>query len=93
MIKQLEEGFSDYFKDLQDPRSTRNKLYSMSEILLVTLGAAICGAEGWEDVEIFGKAKIEFLKQYLPYKKGIPSDDTFRRFFLNIDPHISRAIS
>ena len=29
---------------------------------------------------------IDFLKQYLPFKNGIPSDDTFRRFFRAIDP-------
>lgn len=92
MIRRIEEGFLDYFKDLKDPRSTRNRLYSMSEILLITLGAAICGAEGWEDVEIFGKAKIEFLKQYLPYKSGIPSDDTFRRFFRAIDPEMFQEL-
>jgi predicted transposase YbfD/YdcC len=92
MIKQIEEGFLDYFKDLEDPRSTRNRLYSMSEILLATLSGAICGAEGWEDVEIFGKAKIEFLKQYLPYKNGIPSDDTFRRFFRAINPEMFQEL-
>ncbi len=86
MIKGIEEGFLDYFKKLENPRSQRNRLYTMSEILLVTLCAAICGAEGWQDVEDFGKLKIEHLKIYLPYKNGIPSDDTFRRFFRSIDP-------
>jgi predicted transposase YbfD/YdcC len=83
---QLEEGFLDCFNKLEDPRSIRNRLYSMSEILLVTLCACICGAEGWQDVEDFGKIKIEYLREYLPYKNGIPSDDTFRRFFRSIDP-------
>lgn len=82
----LEEGFLDCFKKLEDPRSKRNRLYSMSEILLVTLCASICGAEGWQDVEDFGNIKIEYLREYLPYKNGIPSDDTFRRFFRAINP-------
>lgn len=60
--------------------------YTMSEILLVTLCAAICGAEDWQDVEDFGKVKIDYLRQFLPYKNGIPSDDTYRRFFRTIDP-------
>ena len=85
MVK-LEEGFLDYFKGLEDPRSSRNRLYNMSEILLVTLCGAICGAEGWQDVEDFGNLKIDFLRDHLPYKNGIPSDDTFRRFFRSIDP-------
>jgi predicted transposase YbfD/YdcC len=83
---EMEEGFLDFFNSLDDPRSTRNRLYTMSEILLCTLSAAICGAEGWQDVEDFGKAKIDYLSQFLPYKNGIPSDDTFRRFYRGLDP-------
>ena len=32
----LEEGFLDYFNGLEDPRGTRNRLYTMAEILLTT---------------------------------------------------------
>lgn len=34
----------------------------------------------------FWQSKNRFLRQYLPYKNGIPSDDTFRRFFRAINP-------
>lgn len=86
MTVRIEEGFLDYFNGLEDPRSQRNRLYTMSEILLVTLCAAICGADGWQDLEDYGNLKIEYLREYLPYKNGIPSDDTFRRFFRSINP-------
>lgn len=86
MCQELELSFLDIFQTIDDPRSTKNRLYTMSEILLTTLCASICGAEGWQDVEDFGKAKYEYLKTILPYKNGIPSDDTFRRFFRNLDP-------
>lgn len=79
-------SFLDHFEDLEDPRIDRKKLYPMSEILLTTLCAVISGAEGWQDVENFGKAKIKFLKKHLSFNNGIPSDDTFRRFFRAIDP-------
>ncbi|TAL47758.1 MAG: transposase family protein [Methylovulum sp.] len=45
----------------------------------------ICGADSWDDIELFGKSKLVFLRQYLPYEFGIPSDDTLRRFFRTID--------
>lgn len=86
MIKGIDEGFLDYFNGLEDPRSQRNRLYTMSEILLVTLCAAVCGADGWQDIEDYGNLKIDYLREYLPYKNGIPSDDTFRRFFRSINP-------
>lgn len=78
--------FADHFESLDDPRADRNQLYSLSEILLVTLLAVICGAEGWQDVENFGKAKINYLRQYLDYTNGVPSDDTIRRLFRSINP-------
>lgn len=80
-----ETDFLDKFDSIEDPRSSRNQLYTVSEILLVTLCAVICGAEGWCDVERYGKAKIDYLRQYLDYNNGAPSDDTIRRFFRNIN--------
>lgn len=82
----FETNFADDFAKLSDPRAQRNKLHSVEEILLLTLCACICGAEGWQDIEDFGKLKIKYLRQYLDYKYGIPSDDTIRRFYRNIDP-------
>jgi len=79
-------AFLEYFSEIEDPRIERQKLYSFDEIFLTTLCAKICGAESWEDMEDFGEAKIGFLKQYLPYKNGTPSHDTFARVFSLIDP-------
>jgi predicted transposase YbfD/YdcC len=79
-------NFLDYIGELKDPRIERRKLHKMSEILLLTLVATICGCEGWIDVEKFGKYQIDVLRKYLPYKNGIPSDDTLRRFFRRLDP-------
>jgi predicted transposase YbfD/YdcC len=77
--------FLDYFSKLTDPRIERCKLHPVDEILLLTVSGIMCGAETWEDIEEFGLAKEELLKKLLPYKNGIPSDDTLRRFFRGID--------
>src|SRR4051794_23897449 len=84
-------GFLDYFEDLEDPRLDRKKFYPVNEILLTTLLSIIGGADSWNDIELFGKAKIPYLRQYLPYVNGVPSDDTFRRFFRRIDPEEFRS--
>jgi len=81
-----ETAFLDTFGALEDPRSTRNQLYSVNEILLLTLCAVLCGAEGWQDIEDFGKAKLPFLRQYFEYAQGVPSDDTIRRFYRSLNP-------
>ncbi|WP_423751879.1 transposase family protein [Holospora curviuscula] len=58
-------------------------MYRMSKIFLKALCAGLCGAEEWQDVEDVGKLKID-LKSPLPYKNGIPRDDTFPRFFRSL---------
>ena len=78
-------GFLDYFDGIEDPRHESYKKYPVDELLFVSLCGVICGAEGWKDIEAFGKAKVKFLKEYLSFKNGIASDDTFRRFFRAID--------
>ncbi len=79
-------GFIDFFKQVPDHRIERRKLHSVEEILLVTFCGVIAGCEGWDDLELFGKTKLNYLKQYLPFKNGAPSDDTLRRFFRALDP-------
>ena len=44
------------------------------------------GCDGWSDIELFGKQRIESLKQYRPLTHGVASDDTLRRFFRAVDP-------
>ncbi len=46
----------------------------------------ICGAEGWTDIETYGLAKYEWLKQFLELPNSIPSHDTFSRVFFRLNP-------
>lgn len=78
--------FLEYFEELEDPRSTINLHHQLNEILFLTLCAIICGADGWDGIELFGQSKESLLKEFFPYKYGIPSDDTLRRFFRALDP-------
>lgn len=74
------------FSSLEDNRQEGKKLHPLPEILLLTIVAAIAGAEGWRDIEIFGNSKLEYLKKYLPYNNGIPSKATLQRVFSMLDP-------
>lgn len=84
-------GFTDFFKQVPDHRIDRNKLHPVEEILLITLCGTIAGCDGWEDIELFGKTKLDELKAYLPFNNGAPSDDTLRRFFEILNPDIFEA--
>jgi predicted transposase YbfD/YdcC len=79
-------GFIDFFKEIPDHRLERRKLHLVEEILFVTFCGVISGCDSWDDLEDYGKMKLDYLRQYLPYINGAPSDDTLRRFFRVLDP-------
>ncbi|MDR1011411.1 MAG: ISAs1 family transposase [Opitutaceae bacterium] len=75
-----------YFKKLKDPRVERTKRHHMDALIFITIASVICGAQTWEDIANYGKKKELWLKQYLRLPNGIPSHDTFNRFFSMLDP-------
>lgn len=79
-------GFLDFFSDIPDPRMGGKVVHPMPELLFLSLCAMICGSESWNDIELYGHTKLEYLREHLPYDNGIPSDDTLRRFFRCLDP-------
>jgi len=77
----------EHFGNLEDPRADHGrKLHKLLDIMVIAICAAICGADTWEDVETFGKAKKEWFKEFLGLPNGIPSHDTFNRVFNCLDP-------
>lgn len=48
---------------IPDYRQSWKVEHKLSDILLLTICAVIYGAEGWEEIEDFGEAHIDFLKQ------------------------------
>ena len=73
-----------HFHDLTDPRMDWTKRYLLIDMVVIVLCAAICGAEGWVDVERFGKKKKWFVR-FLELPSDIPSRDTFGRVFARLD--------
>jgi len=56
------------------------------DILIIAVCAVIGGAEGWEDIEEYGKAQAEWFAELLDLPHGIPGHDTFRRVLSRLDP-------
>ncbi len=77
---------TDYFDGLQDPRIERSRRHQLLDIMVIAICAVIAGADGWTDVEAFGKAKIKWFRTFLVLPHGIPSHDTFGRVFARWDP-------
>lgn len=74
----------NYFTELKDPRIERRKLHLLEDIIVLTIAAVICGADGWTEVEEYGKTKEQWLRSILKLPNGIPSHDTLGDFFARI---------
>jgi Transposase len=78
----------DFANSLPDFRQAHKIEHLSTDIIFITVAAVICGAEDWEDIEYFGHCKESFFRKYLLLPNGIPSHDTFNRFFSNIDADV-----
>lgn len=74
------------FAQVEDPRMERTKLHRLQDIIILAICGVICGAEGWVEIEEFGKAKEAWFTELLDLPNGIPSHDTFGRVFARLDP-------
>jgi predicted transposase YbfD/YdcC len=83
--QQKSKGIVEYFSNVPDPRMDRRKVHSLMDIMVISVCAVLCGAEGWQDIRDFGEAKEEWFKTFLDLPGGIPSHDTFARVFALLD--------
>jgi predicted transposase YbfD/YdcC len=78
-------SIEEAFGDLKDPRS-RTPAHDLTEMLVVALCAILSGADSWIGIELWGQAKLEWLRRHIPLLQGIPSHDTFGRVFAALNP-------
>lgn len=83
----------DVLANVPDPRVERTRRHDLVDILVIALLAVVCGGESFVDMENFGKAKQQWLKEHLGLIHGIPSHDTFARVLSRIAPDaLSRCL-
>lgn len=90
MDAQSDRGLLRFFRDIRDPRG-RNRLHALTDMMVIAICAVICGADGWAQVELFGKSKRKFFASFLELRYGIPSHDTFGRVFARLNPDAFEA--
>jgi predicted transposase YbfD/YdcC len=79
--------FAQHFAMLPDPRQ-RLPQHPLLSILFIVLAAQLCGAEGWDAMVGFARAKQAWLASFLELLKGIPSADTLRRVMGALAPQV-----
>jgi predicted transposase YbfD/YdcC len=86
MDQPRDHSIRDHFATLPDPRIDRTRRHELLDIITIAVCAVLCGADSWVEVEEFGKAKLPWLRSFLPLPHGIPSHDTFGRVFARLEP-------
>ena len=74
------------FESLDDPRYERNRRHRLADILTLAVCAVLGGANSWDAIAQYGRAKEDFFRRFLALENGIPSHDTFLRVFAKLDP-------
>jgi predicted transposase YbfD/YdcC len=75
-----------YFHDLPDPRLDRLCRHELLDIIVIAIGAVICGQHTWTDIAFSGQDHHAGLRTFLRLPNGIPAHDTFRYVFTRLDP-------
>lgn len=75
-----------YFTSLNDFRQLGKVKHKLENIIAITIAAVICGCENWYEIEDYGKQKEPWLKTFLDLPYGVPTHDTYRRFFMCVNP-------
>ncbi|MFT5390445.1 MAG: putative transposase YbfD/YdcC [Gammaproteobacteria bacterium] len=78
--------FFEHFESVEDPRSTINRRHDLLDIMLLTVGAVLWGAQRWKDIKDFGDVKLHWLRQFRAFEDGIPVDDAIARVMSTLAP-------
>lgn len=70
---------------LEDPRVDRTRLHNLTDILVRSVLAVICGADRFVAIALFGQLNEAWLRTSLELPHEIPSHDTLGRVFARLD--------
>jgi predicted transposase YbfD/YdcC len=73
-------------QQLPDPRVPGRCEHDLVDVLVIALCCLLCGGEGFNDMEDFGRAKRKWFRTFLRLRSGIPTHDTFNRVFAALKP-------
>lgn len=84
--EEIQQQWLSQFETLKDPRGLQGQTHTFLSIVLIAILATIGGAQGWEDIELYGESHRSWLESFLDLRHGIPHADTYRRVFARLDP-------
>jgi len=80
------ESMQDYFRSLEDPRTTINRKHLLGDLIVISICAVIAGADGPKAIGVWALSHEAWLFQHLELPNGIPSHDTIGRLLALLRP-------
>ena len=81
-------NFLTHISAIEEPRISGMITYPLDEVLFSSLVGLLCRAEDWGEIEDMASIHINWLREFLPFKNGVPQAQTYRRIFAALDPKI-----
>jgi len=80
------ETMQECFADLPDPRVVGRTAHRLQDILFLMLCGVLCGMDDEEEIEEWGRGRLDWLRQFVPLENGVPSHDTITRVLSALKP-------
>lgn len=74
----------EHLSIVEDTRSDINQKHDLIDVMFLVISAIASGSEGWQDIEIYGDAKLDWLRQYRSFMHGIPRRHTIARILRSV---------
>jgi predicted transposase YbfD/YdcC len=84
-------SFHKYFGSLPDHRVVGRTDHKLFDIVFIAVAACIANCDDWCMVVIWAQERIAWLQRFCELPNGIPSHDTFNRFFARLSPSAFHA--
>lgn len=81
----------DHFSAVADPREGWRVLYPLRELLLLVLSATLAGMEDFVEIKLWGEQRLDFLRRFYPYERGVPSHDVLNDLINALDPEMFKT--
>ncbi|MDC0985836.1 transposase family protein [Alphaproteobacteria bacterium] len=87
--------FLDHIKEIEDHRIIRMIAYPLDEVLLETLVGVLCRADDFGEIELLSQEHLDWLRQFLPFKYGIPQtlEKAFASWVAVLEKEISSVVA
>ena len=81
----LIETLGQYLGAVEDPRCSRKVEHRLIEVLVIAVCAVIACAESWDDIALYGRSKLVWLRTFLELANSLK-----REAFAAASPRMTR---